>query len=113
MIYSIFILPVLIIFIGIWMLKYPPRKINWFIGYRTRRSMENEKVWKFANQYCGKLLIKLGTIMLFINILLLVLLYFKLLNLTEIFISIVMLFQVAIIILPIFIIENKIKNRKL
>jgi uncharacterized membrane protein len=31
--------------------KFPPKKINWFYGYRTRRSMANEEVWKVANTY--------------------------------------------------------------
>ncbi len=35
--------------------KFPPRKINWFYGYRTRRSMLNETIWKEANRYSLKL----------------------------------------------------------
>ncbi|HBR55020.1 MAG TPA: hypothetical protein DEA82_12885 [Flavobacteriaceae bacterium] len=31
--------------------KNPPRKISWFYGYRTRRSMANQKVWDAANRY--------------------------------------------------------------
>lgn len=29
--------------------KKPPKKINHFYGYRTRRSMANQEVWDFAN----------------------------------------------------------------
>ena len=106
--YTIFIIPLLIIFVGNWMLKKTPKKINWFIGYRTRKSMENEKNWKVANQYCGKLWIKVGIIMLLISSLLFALLYFKLLIVTETLIAIFILFQVAIIVLSIFVVENKI-----
>ena len=31
--------------------KNPPKKINWLYGYRTKRSMANEKVWRAANDY--------------------------------------------------------------
>ncbi len=35
--------------------KYPPKKINWIYGYRTRRSMLNEATWKDANRYSLRL----------------------------------------------------------
>lgn len=112
MVYTIFILPLLMIGIGFLMLKKPPRKINWFIGYRTRKSMENEKMWKMANQYCGKTWINVGILMLFVSILLSILLYFKLFILTEMFAVMVMFIQLFIILLSIFMIENKLKNYK-
>ncbi len=30
--------------------KFPPKKINNWYGYRTYRTMQNKKVWDFANQ---------------------------------------------------------------
>lgn len=110
--YTIFIIPLLLVFIGFLMFKKPPKKINWSIGYRTRKSMVNEKVWKFANQYTGKLWIKIGIIMFIISLFLFGLLYFKLILLTETFLSILILLQVGIIVLSIFIVECKIKNYK-
>jgi len=112
MIYTIFIIPLLMLFIGMLLLKMPPKKINFFIGYRTKKSMKNEKNWNFANQYCGKLCIKLGLLILLISILIFLLTYFKLLILTEISISIIMIFQLIILILPIFITEKKLKQVK-
>tara|TARA_B100000508_G_C11400288_1_gene247933 strand:- start:298 stop:651 length:354 start_codon:yes stop_codon:yes gene_type:complete len=38
--------------------KNPPKKINWWYGYRTRRSMANEKVWKSANTYSSVFMVK-------------------------------------------------------
>lgn len=32
----------------------PPRSINSVYGYRTSRTMANDKVWKAANQYANK-----------------------------------------------------------
>lgn len=35
--------------------QYPPKKINWFYGYRTKRSMRNETTWQEANRYSLRL----------------------------------------------------------
>ena len=35
-------------------LKRPPKKINHFYGYRTRRSMANQEIWDFANRQSAK-----------------------------------------------------------
>ncbi len=47
--------PLLMLCIGRWFLKKPPRDINAFIGYRTTMSMKNKDTWLFAHQTCGKL----------------------------------------------------------
>lgn len=41
-------------------LKFPPKKINWSYGYRTRRSMQSEAAWNFAQRYCSLEFLKLG-----------------------------------------------------
>ncbi|HAT64106.1 MAG TPA: hypothetical protein DCS66_05830 [Flavobacteriaceae bacterium] len=40
--------------------KYPPKKINWWYGYRTSRSMKNEETWKAAQEYASKKSIQLA-----------------------------------------------------
>lgn len=40
--------------------KFPPRKINHFYGYRTRRSMLTEHTWVAANTYSTRLMIKIS-----------------------------------------------------
>ena len=112
MVHTIFIIPILTLLIGFLMYKNPPKKINYFLGYRTIKSMKNEKIWKEANQYCGKLWIKLGIIMLLISSLIFTLLHFKLIILSETIIAIIILSQVIILVLSISIVENKIKNYK-
>lgn len=112
MAYTIFIIPLLITFVGFLMYKNPPKKINWFLGYRTIKSMKNEKIWKEANQYCGKLWIKFGIIMLLVSSLLFSFIYFKILPLNETIIVTIILSQVIILVLSISIVENKIKNYK-
>lgn len=58
------LIPVIMIMVGYLIHKHPPKKINAFYGYRTNRSMKNDETWKFAHDYCGRLWIKLGFILL-------------------------------------------------
>lgn len=37
--------------LGYYFKRNPPAKINWFYGYRTRRSMANQEVWDTSNHY--------------------------------------------------------------
>ena len=59
--YCIFMLIIYFIYF-----KYPPKKINYLYGYRTRRSMQNYETWSFANKYAAKLLINFSIYSLFI-----------------------------------------------
>lgn len=54
------LLPVLLVAIGALMKKRPPEKINALYGYRTERSMKNADTWRFANDYSGALIWKIG-----------------------------------------------------
>lgn len=58
------IVPIITIIGGRMMWKHCPKEINGFIGYRTKRSMQNEDTWKFAHNFCGKLWWIMGWIML-------------------------------------------------
>lgn len=40
--------------------KFPPKSINAFYGYRTNKSMRNQKSWDFEQLYSSKLMMKLG-----------------------------------------------------
>lgn len=62
------IIPLIALISGLWMYKKPPKKINGFIGYRTKMSRKNKDTWAFAHNCCGKLWIKLGIAMLIICI---------------------------------------------
>ncbi len=46
--------PALMIGVGRWMWKRPPKEINAFLGYRTTWSMLNMDTWNFAHHHCGK-----------------------------------------------------------
>lgn len=62
--HPIFLLPILVgiilIITGLITLKFPPKKINSFYGYRTKNSMKDIERWNFAQQFSSKLTIKLG-----------------------------------------------------
>lgn len=50
------------------MYKFPPKEINGLIGYRTAMSKKNKDTWAFAHEYCGRLWIKIGIILLILSI---------------------------------------------
>jgi len=55
--YLAFMLLVSFIFV-----KFPPKKINYLYGYRTKRSMTNQEIWKVANTYSARLMVKITLI---------------------------------------------------
>ncbi len=60
----------LVLFIPGWIMwRFPPRKINWFYGFRTARSMKSAETWTYANRRCGRLFMMLSAV--FLGILLL------------------------------------------
>jgi len=48
------IIPLIMIVFGSLLEKKPPKRINYFIGYRTTRSIKNMDTWKFANEHAGR-----------------------------------------------------------
>ena len=50
-------------------LKYPPKKINVYYGYRTKSSMKSKERWDFAQNYSTDLLYKYGILLTLIGIL--------------------------------------------
>jgi len=45
---------------GLFLLYAPPKKINHYYGYRTKRSKQSKAAWDFAQPLAGKQLITLG-----------------------------------------------------
>ncbi|MBH1959150.1 MAG: SdpI family protein [Flavobacteriia bacterium] len=48
---------------GFFMLKSPPKKINFLYGYRTNSSMKNQKRWEFAQKYSAKEMMITGLVL--------------------------------------------------
>lgn len=110
MISVLYIIPVIVTIVGYLMNKYPPKKVNWFVGYRTRKSMKDEDAWKLANEYCGKLWIRIGLIMIIIVSLLVGLIYFNELVLSETVLAIITLCQIIPLLFSAAFVENKLKK---
>lgn len=58
------LIPLIMIIGGYFMYRKPPKEINGVVGYRTKMSKKNKDTWMFAHNYCGKLWLKLGTVLL-------------------------------------------------
>ena len=60
--------PILMLVIGIVFQKHAPKEINGFLGYRTRRSMQSQEAWDYANKRMGEIWLALGVILLVVSI---------------------------------------------
>ena len=49
---------------GIVMLKFPPKEINGFYGYRTKRSMKSQQSWEFAQRFSSIRMMYSGMILI-------------------------------------------------
>lgn len=80
------LLPAVLVLLSgyIWQ-RFPPKKINYLYGYRTRRSMLNQQTWDFANRIGPVMLIRTGSYLLLIG----VLSYWLAEAMTAIFISVI------------------------
>ena len=50
----------LVLVIGYMMLLWPPKRINWFYGFRTKYSMRNRQTWRKGNLYYTKMIMGTG-----------------------------------------------------
>jgi len=63
----LYYIPFLLIIPGLSFLIFPPKKINYIYGYKTKRSMRNMETWKEAHLYSGKLLSVFGILFLILT----------------------------------------------
>ena len=54
------LLPAVMTAVGAYYRSRPPGRINAFVGYRTARSMKNEKTWAFAHRLFGRIWFRAG-----------------------------------------------------
>lgn len=57
-------LPLIMLIAGFMLYKHPPKNIDSMVGYRSTRAKKNKDTWLFAHNYCGKLWIKFGMVLL-------------------------------------------------
>lgn len=57
------LIPLSMLFIGIYFRKRAPQNIDGAFGYRTNRSRMNRQTWEFAHHYCGTVWSIAGAVM--------------------------------------------------
>lgn len=62
MLLVILLMPLMMVGFGLLLMKNPPKKINSYYGYRTRRSVRSQETWDFAHYYFGKLWLVCGLV---------------------------------------------------
>lgn len=58
------------VLLGIVLYTFPPKKITPLYGYRTKKSMSNQRSWDFAQKHSSKLVIFLFSILVIMTLLL-------------------------------------------
>ncbi|MDF2941757.1 MAG: hypothetical protein K0S01_615 [Herbinix sp.] len=110
--YLLFILftPVIMIGLGASLYNYPPKDIEDYYGYRTKRAMKSKETWKFAQKYAGKIWVITGVPTLAVS--LFVFLYCNAkfaANMNNIFLLLLGI-QLIIVMLPIPLVEHALKK---
>ena len=104
------IMPLIMVGFGMLFMKNPPKSINSFYGYRTRRSMKNQDTWDFAHYYCGKLWLVCGLVSLPISLVPILLVLGKSQQVISVAGLIVLGIQTILLIATIFQAERALKN---
>ncbi|MDP4178039.1 MAG: SdpI family protein [Bacillota bacterium] len=64
----LFIISIVYAIIGFFLIKFPPKKINMFYGWRTPSATKNIDNWNFANHYGGKLFLWTAVILVLLGV---------------------------------------------
>jgi uncharacterized membrane protein len=57
------LVPFTMALIGALFRKNPPKRMNWFYGYRTSRSMKSPEAWDYANRRMGEIWWRTGLVL--------------------------------------------------
>lgn len=57
-----------LLLLGLIFKTWPPKKINWLYGYRTKASMRDLDTWREGNRYSTKLIIQIGLLMFVLGV---------------------------------------------
>ena len=94
-------IPIIMIGFGSYFIKKAPKEINMVFGYRTDMSMKNKDTWVFAHNYCGKLMLIIGFVMLIPSIFAMIFAFGKDINFVSTFGLIICGIQMVFLIIPI------------
>lgn len=103
------IIPLLMIIFGKVMYHHTPKTINGIYGYRTKMSMKNKETWQFAHNYCGKLWVKIGYILLMPTIIVQLPFINSNQNIIGTVGGVISMFQIAVLLYSIVLVEKELK----
>ena len=104
------LVPIIMIIAGRLMWKHCPKEINRLIGYRTKRSMQNQDTWKFAHDYCGRLWWIIGWIILLPSVVVQIPFFKSTYEVIGIVGAAILLVQLAVLLISIFPTESALKR---
>lgn len=109
---AFFLLPLVMVLVGMRYAKKPPKRINRVSGYRTKRSMRNWETWSFAHMYLGDLWFKVGVPLLAItSVISLVVFRTEEESKLVFWCYVVVAVQLLLMLLPVFYTEKALKER--
>lgn len=111
---TLFLVPVIMLIIGLRVKSNPPKEINNIKGYRTKLSMASQEAWDYANGRMGVLMVRSALYALIVSVVsLIIMLIIKIDPLNNIFtivVCAVMVIQLVIVMLPMKTIEKELKE---
>lgn len=105
------LIPLIMILFGALLRNNPPKEINNYYGFRTKRSMRNIQTWEFANRYFGSLWLREGIFTLAMALVTMIWSLNQNDRIQGILIFVNMAFQVVLIFLDIYFTTRALKER--
>lgn len=63
-----FLTGIIYVVMGMYMQKKPPKKINHYYGYRTKRSMKSQEHWDFAQIFSANSMVQWGSLLCLVSL---------------------------------------------
>lgn len=111
MLFFSLLIPSMMVFFGVIFMYKPPKRINTIYGYRTKRSMKDDKSWTYAHRFLGRLWAMWGSIIFFCSIIILINIYRKSVETISWIGFAIIMGQTIIMLIPILMTENELKSK--
>ena len=110
MLCTVLLVPLIMLFFGLYFKNKSPKEINSLFGYRTTMSMKNKDTWEFAHHYCGRLWLVLGMIMLPLSVIPMLFFINQDIDVVGIAGGIIEIIQIIVLLIPIYSTEKALKK---
>ena len=108
---DLLLIPILLLGFGALLRYSPPPKPDRFFGYRSKRAMQNETTWLFAQRYCGFVWMRLGFLFLVVAILFIVYCYLTDIIITDVIILLPLAIQLLLLLTSIAVVEYQLRRQ--